>query len=152
MKAGNPFNLQAPNPSYIGNLLVPGIGTNGALNLFDPNYKTPRSLQLNVGIQHEIRHGMVFSADYLRNVETRTLAGIDVNRAGDASIFNLAGAQAAIAATNSSLRLRRPSIVQSARARAWQTTPTTVWAARRSTPAQVARPSTESGIRALLEE
>jgi len=99
VKTGNPFNLQAPNPSYIGNLMNGGIGTNGAVNLLDPNYKTPRSLQLNFGVQHEIRHGMVFSADYLRNVETRTLAGIDVNRVGDASVFNLAGANAAVAAT-----------------------------------------------------
>jgi hypothetical protein len=99
VKTGNPFNLQAPNPSYIGNFLTGGIGTNGAANILDPNYKTPRSLQLNFGVQHEIRHGMVFSADYLRNVETRSLAGIDVNRVGDASVFNLAGANAAVAAT-----------------------------------------------------
>src|SRR5215469_9099138 len=102
VKAGNPFNLKAPNPSYIGNFLSEGIGSNGSVNLFDPNYRSPRSLQLNVGVQHEIRHGMVLSADYLRNVETHTLAGIDVNRVGDASVFNLAGANAAIAATNAS--------------------------------------------------
>ena len=102
VKAGNPFNLQTPNPSYIGNFLSSGIGTNGAANILDPNYKTPRSLQLNIGIQREIRPGMVFSADYLRNVETRSLAGIDVNRAGDASLFNPAGANAAVAATNAS--------------------------------------------------
>jgi Carboxypeptidase regulatory-like domain len=102
VKAGNPFNLQAPNPSYIGNLLNAGIGSNGAVNLLAPNYKTPRSLQLNIGVQREIRHGMVFSADYLRNVETRTLAGIDINRVGDASVFDLAGANAAVAATNAS--------------------------------------------------
>jgi Carboxypeptidase regulatory-like domain len=102
VKAGNPFSLQAPNPNFIGNLLNQGIGTNAAAALFDPNYKSPRSLQLNIGVQHEIRHGMVFSADYLRNVETRTPAGIDVNRAGDVSTFNLAGANAAVAATNAS--------------------------------------------------
>jgi hypothetical protein len=102
VKAGNPFNLQAPNPSYIGNFLGAGIGTNGAANLFDPNYKTPRSFQLNFGVQHEIRHGMIFSADYLRNVETRALSALDVNRVGDASLFNLAGANAAVAATNAS--------------------------------------------------
>jgi hypothetical protein len=102
VKAGNPFNLQAPNPSYIGNFLTQGIGTNGAANILDPNYKSPRALQLNIGVQHEIRHGMIFSADYLRNVETRSLAGIDINRAGDVSTFNLAAAKAAVAATNAS--------------------------------------------------
>ena len=33
VKAGNPFNLQAPNPNYIGNLLSAGTGTNGAAEL-----------------------------------------------------------------------------------------------------------------------
>jgi len=100
VKAGNPTNLQAPNPSYIGNFLNAGIGTNGGVALFAPDYKTPRSLQMNFGIQHEIRHGMVFQADYLRNVETRSLIGVDVNQQGNVSTFNLAAAQAAIAATN----------------------------------------------------
>ena len=99
VKAGNPFDLQAPNPSYIGSLLAAGIGGGTAPNLFAPDYKTPRSLQINFGIQREIRHGMVFSADYLRNVETRTLIGIDVNHQGDISTFNLAGANAAVTAT-----------------------------------------------------
>ncbi len=100
VKAGNPTNLQAPNPNYIGNLLAAGVGAGTTPALFAPDYKTPRSVQMNVGIQHEIRHGMVFSADYLRNVETRSLIGIDDNLQGDVSTFNLAGAQAAIAATN----------------------------------------------------
>ena len=99
VKAGNPFNLQAPNPNYIGSLLAAGVGAGTAPDLIGPNYKTPRSFQLNIGIQREIRHGMVFSADYLRNVETRTLIGVDINRQGDVSTFNLAGAQGAVAAT-----------------------------------------------------
>jgi len=102
VKAGNPTNLTAPNPSYIGNFLAAGIGTNGGINLFAPGYKTPRSVQMNVGIQRELRHGMVFSADYLRNVETRTLIGVDINGEGNVGNFNLAAAQAAIAATNTS--------------------------------------------------
>jgi hypothetical protein len=57
---------------------------------------------MNVGIQREIRHGMVFSADYLRNVGTHSLLSIDLNKDGDISTFNLGGAQAAIAATNTS--------------------------------------------------
>ena len=57
---------------------------------------------MNIGIQRDVRHGMVFTADYLRNVETRTLIGVDVNHQGDVSSFNLAGANAAVAATNAS--------------------------------------------------
>ena len=67
--------------------------------LFDSNYISPRAVQMNLGIQHEIRHGMVFSADLLRNVETHALLGVDLNHAGDVSNFNLANAQAAISAT-----------------------------------------------------
>jgi len=99
VKAGNPTDLHAPNPNFIGTLLSEGLGSNGGVGLFAPDYKTPRSLQINAGIQREIRHGMVFSADYLRNVETRTLIGVDENQQGNVSTFNLGAAQAAIAAT-----------------------------------------------------
>jgi hypothetical protein len=108
VKAGNPLNLQAPNPNFIGSLLGAGFGAGTSPALFAPDYKTPRSVQMNIGIQHEIRHGMVFSADYLRNVETRTLIGVDVNKQGDISTFNLAGAQAAIATTNAGLGCNQP--------------------------------------------
>ena len=96
--AGNPFTLNNPNPNYIGNFLAGGAGL--PLGWFDPNYKTPISVQLNIGIQREIRHGLVLSADYLRNIETRTLLGIDINHVGSAANFNQGAAQAAIAATN----------------------------------------------------
>ncbi len=97
--AGNPLDLKAPNPNYIGNFVNAGLGVPGP-SLFAPGYKTPRSVQMNIGIQREIRHGMLFSADFLRNIETRTLLGIDINKVGDVSTFNLTGAQSAISATN----------------------------------------------------
>jgi hypothetical protein len=96
--AGNPLDLQAPNPNYIGNYLSAGLGI--PQGFFAPKYKTPRSIQINIGIQRQLRQGMVLSADYLRNVEEHTLLGIDENHVGDISNFNLANAQAAIAATN----------------------------------------------------
>jgi hypothetical protein len=98
--AGNPFSLKTPNPNYIGNFLAAGAGTNGQVGMFDPNYKTPVSVQMNVGVQREIRHGMVFSADYLRNVETRSLLSIDINHVGGVGTFNSGAASAAIDATN----------------------------------------------------
>ena len=99
-QAGNTFDKNAANPNYAGSLLAEGLGQ--PADLFDPNYKTPVSVQMNIGLQRELRHGMVLSADYLRNVETRTLLAIDVNKVGDVSTFNLAGAQQAIADTNAS--------------------------------------------------
>ena len=94
----------APNPNFIGNL----IGTPGApgaagipFGTFAPDYKTPRSVQMNVGFEREIGHGLKFSADYVRNVSTRYLLSIDANHTGDAAFLNVPAAQAAISATNS---------------------------------------------------
>jgi hypothetical protein len=88
----------ASNPSYIGAALSDGFNATGTA-LLNPNYVSPRSVQMNIGIQHEFRKGMVFTADYLRNIETHTLLAIDTNHVGDARYFNLQNAQAAVAAT-----------------------------------------------------
>ncbi len=88
----------AVNPVYIGNSLSDGIDATGT-NLFAPNYVTPRSVQMNVGLQHEIRKGMVLTADYLRNVSTHTLLTVDTNHVGDARYLNVAAAKAAISTT-----------------------------------------------------
>ena len=101
-KAANPFSLTNPNGSYIGNFLKAGANVNiynNSQGLFDSNYISPRSVQINLGIQREIRRGMVFSADFLRNVETHALLAVDLNHAGDISNFNATNAAAAIAAT-----------------------------------------------------
>src|SRR6266567_5597942 len=98
--AGNTFDPHTPNPNYAGTLLAEGLGQPAFL--FAPNYKTRVSVQMNFGIQREIRHGMVLSADYLRNVETRTLLAVDVNKVGNISTFNTGGATQAINATNAS--------------------------------------------------
>jgi hypothetical protein len=109
LKASYPFTLTTPNPSYVGTLLQAGVPLNtGGLALFDPNYKTPRSVQINAGIQREIRHGMVLSADYVRNVETFALLDIDINHVGDVGYFNSSAAQAAITATNASVGCTQP--------------------------------------------
>jgi len=88
----------AANPGYIGTTKSDGLDVNGT-DLLAPNYVSPRSVQINLGLEHEIRPGMVFTMDYLRNIETHTLLAIDTNHVGDARFFNLANAQAAIAAT-----------------------------------------------------
>ncbi len=104
--AGNPLNLQAPNPGYV----QPGLagcvpGGSGCFfptgnSMYNPDYKSPRSVQMNIGIQRELRRGMVLSVDYARNVQTHYLLGVDQNHVGDINYFNLAGANAAINATN----------------------------------------------------
>jgi hypothetical protein len=91
----------ASNPSFIGTQLAAGLDATGT-DLLAPNYRSPRSLQINAGLQHEIRPGMVFTADYLRNIETHTLLAIDTNHVGDARFFYKAAAQNAIALTTAS--------------------------------------------------
>src|SRR5260370_7327145 len=67
--------------------------------MFDPNYRSPYSVQMNAGVQRELKPGTVLSVDYVRNVGLHTLLGIDANHVGDARFLDQAGAQAAIAAT-----------------------------------------------------
>ncbi|HTQ56380.1 MAG TPA: TonB-dependent receptor [Bryobacteraceae bacterium] len=97
VQADTPFDLNAPNPNYL--LTQLGEGLNLPLGLFAPNYQTPRSLQMNAGVQRELRPGTVLSVDYVRNVTTHTLLGIDSNHVGDARYFNQGAAQAAIDTT-----------------------------------------------------
>jgi hypothetical protein len=88
----------ASNPSFIGNTLADGEDSTGT-DLLAPDYRSPRSVQLNLGFQHELRPGMVMTLDYLRNIETHTLIAIDTNHVGDARFFYSANAQAAMIAT-----------------------------------------------------
>ncbi len=84
------------NPSFIGNTLAP-IGDFG--NLLDPNYRTPYSYQMNIGIQRELRPGLVVSADFVRNVSLRYLLAQDTNFVGDSRFLNTTAAANAIALT-----------------------------------------------------
>jgi len=98
-----PFNLKALNPNYIGSLLQQGLQIElGGASIYAPNFRTPRSLEMNIGIQREIRRGTVFGADFVRNVQTHYLLNIDENHTGDVRYFNKNAALQAIAATNQS--------------------------------------------------
>jgi hypothetical protein len=82
-----------PNGNFVGNTLN-ASNING-FDLFAPNYRTPRSWQMNIGFQHEFRPGTVLSADFIRNVGLHTALVVDVNHSGAARSFNLANAIAA---------------------------------------------------------
>ena len=94
LKAAYPFSSSSPNGAYAGSLIAAGI--NLPLGLLAPNYRTPRALQMNVGIQHEMHPGLVLSLDFLRTIETHGLLGIDANDVGDPRYFNRSSAQQAI--------------------------------------------------------
>lgn len=86
-----------PNASYLPSVIAAGspIG----VGAFGPDYRTPRSFQMNAGVQHQFRPGLVLSVDYLRNISTHYLLSIDENHSGDFRFFNLAAAQTAISTT-----------------------------------------------------
>ncbi len=99
-QADYPFNLKAPNPNYVGSLLDQRLGIGINASMYDPNYRTPRSVEMNIGVQREIRPGIIFSADFVRNVQTHYFLAIDENHTGDVRYFNKAAGLQAISATN----------------------------------------------------
>src|SRR3984885_3447754 len=84
------------NPAFIGNSL--SIGPAGQ-TAFAPNYKTPSSTQVNIGVQREIFKGGVLNVDYVHSATIHIGQVIDTNHVGAARFFNPAAAQAARAAT-----------------------------------------------------
>jgi len=77
------------NPSFIGNANAFAGPYQNGLSLFNPNFQTPRIVHMNVGLQHELKPGLMFAFDFVREVTTRTLLGVDVNHGGAASTFNV---------------------------------------------------------------
>jgi carboxypeptidase family protein len=86
------------NPNFIGTTHQAN-NLNG-IQMFSPDYRSPRSVQMNVGIQRQFMKGTVLSVDYVRNVNTHSPLGLDTNKVGDARFLNAANALAAISATN----------------------------------------------------
>ena len=82
-----------PTALETGGVALTGFG------LLDPNYKSPRSIQMNIGVQRELRPGMVFSADYIRNVGLHYLISTDINHSGDVANFDSTLAAAAVTTT-----------------------------------------------------
>ena len=63
-------------------------------------YKRPYGIMLNIGVQRELRPGLVLSVDYLRNRGVHFNQTTDLNRIGAANTLDLPIARDAISATN----------------------------------------------------
>lgn len=87
------------NPAYIGTTLAESFNSTGRV-LFGPDFRTPRSYQMNVGFERQFGSATVLSADYVRNVATGFLLAYDTNHVGDARHFNSAAALNAINTAN----------------------------------------------------
>ncbi len=89
------------NGNFIGNALSASPNSTG-LQLLSPNYVSPRSVQMNIGFQRQFAGNTTLSVDYVRNVATHYLLGIDTNKVGDARFLNTPNALTAISTTNNS--------------------------------------------------
>ncbi len=85
-------NPNGPNSGFIGNTL-------DASGIYGAPYRTPYSEQWNFGLQREIFHGAVLSADYVHNSTLKISQEIDVNHVGAARYLNTTAAKNAIAST-----------------------------------------------------
>jgi hypothetical protein len=72
----------ASNPNFVGNTLSLSDPVNG-LAAFAPDYRTPRSYQISLGMQRELWGGGVFTIDYVRNMSQRFGLIVDKNQVGD---------------------------------------------------------------------
>lgn len=90
-------NAPGANPSFIPTLISQGSPI--PTGLLQPEYKTPRSYQMNLGFQHQLRPGTVLTVDYVRNIATHYLLSTDINHAGDVRYFDKNAALAAMGAT-----------------------------------------------------
>ena len=89
--------VAAAGPSSNGFFVGNNLQTFGSV--LAPNYVSPRSVQMNIGVSRELKRGTVLSVDYVRNVGTHFLLGVDTNQIGDSRNFDPTAAAGAIAAT-----------------------------------------------------
>lgn len=86
------------NGAFVGNTLAEGSDSTGD-QLITPTYRSPFSVQMNAGIQHQFGHGTILTVDYLRNVGLHYLVGYDINHVGAARTLNVNNAANAMQAT-----------------------------------------------------
>jgi hypothetical protein len=80
------------NPNFVGNTLELGYP-------YNPNFRTARSYQMNIGIQRQLTKGGVLTVDYLRNIGLHFQVGVDVNHVGDSRYLEMNAALNAIGNT-----------------------------------------------------
>ena len=98
--------LKAASAQLAANWPPPGVppkfdidlGTSGG-SFIDPRYTSPYGAQLNIGVQRELRPGLVLNVDYLMNRGVDFSTIVDRNRLGASNTFNLAAGQAGMDAT-----------------------------------------------------
>ena len=95
------------NGGFVGNDLTMNTHVEGPI--FDPNFRTARSYQMNIGLQRQLTKGGVLTADYIRNVSLHFQTAVDVNHVGDSRYLNTAAALNAISLTTGTTVTDGPS-------------------------------------------
>jgi hypothetical protein len=85
-------------PAGIPPLFDQVLDTEGSV-IFN-KYKRPYGIMFNIGVQREIKPGLVLSVDFLRNRGVHFTQNTDLNRIGAANTLDVGIARDAIAATN----------------------------------------------------
>jgi hypothetical protein len=83
-----------PNGSFIGT----GDGLQ-AISAYAGPYKTPYSIQLNGGVQYEVKEGILVSVDVIHNATLKVPLSVDTNHVGASRFLNQNAAKNAIAST-----------------------------------------------------
>ncbi|MDP9339091.1 MAG: TonB-dependent receptor [Acidobacteriota bacterium] len=110
--AATPFAVQAEqafiaaSAELAANYPPPGVPPQFNLDrgviggdILDPHYKSPYGVQVNIGVQRQIRNGLVLSVDYVMNRGIHFNQVVERNRIGAANTLNVAAANAAITRT-----------------------------------------------------
>jgi len=88
------------NPNGTPGIIDPNaFDYNSFGGLLDPNYKTPYSTQVNVGIQQQLTRTLFLSVDYVHNTNVHNVLVHDANLVGATKTFDAAAAQTAISTT-----------------------------------------------------
>jgi Carboxypeptidase regulatory-like domain len=105
----------ASNPNFVGNSLSLSLPVNGlaaiAPGRSNGSYQSPRSFQMNFGIQREVWGGGTFTANYVRNISEHYGLIVDTNHVGDANYLykNVSGVPtAALNAITNTITQRAP--------------------------------------------
>jgi hypothetical protein len=80
-QASAPATPKPPYQPYISDGLPIGLQNGGAFNeMIDPNLKTPYSIMLNFGMQHQFAYGTILKVNYVGRLGRRLLAQADSNQ------------------------------------------------------------------------
>lgn len=97
----NAASTQNFDPKGLPGLIDPNVDDfNSFGGLLGPNFKTPYSTQVNLGVQQQLGKSLFVSVDYAHNTNIHNILVHDLNLVGAAKTLDTTAAAAAISTTN----------------------------------------------------